>query len=91
MRLNDWDGRYSKDTKDWAKSVTLPQVRDKRLFLPTAHPAVVNGYIRLMRKELGRSDKKPSILNALKQGADKIKQNDPHKEMQQKNKKGIEV
>jgi len=85
VRLSDWDGRYSKDTKDWAKGLEMPQVRDNKAFFSAAHPAVLDGYIRLMRKEAGARDKKPSILDALKQGADKVKQNDPpQKEIQQK-------
>ena len=83
--LSEWDGRYSKDTKGWAKSLEMPQVRDKKAFFSAAHPAVVDGYIRLMRKEAGARDKKPSILDALKQGADRVKQdNPPQKETQQK-------
>ena len=91
VRLADWDGRYGKDTKDWAKGVEMPEVRDNRAFFTSAHPAVVDGYIRLARKEIDNPEKKPSILEALKQGADKIKQSEPpHKEPPNK-KKGLEV
>jgi len=92
VRLQDWDGRYSKDTRDWANRVEIPQVRDKRDFFSNAHPAVLDGYIRLVRKEIDARDKKPSILDALKQGSDKIRQdNTLQKELPQKNKKGQEV
>jgi len=89
VRLQDWDGRYSKDTRDWANRIEIPQVRDKRDFFVNAHPAVLDGYIRLARKEIESRTKKPSILEALKQGADKIKQNNaPQKSL---NKNGQEV
>ena len=92
VRIADWDGRYGKDTRDWANGVAMPEVRDNRAFYSSAHPAVVDGYVRLARKEIDNPEKKPSILDALKTGADKIKQNTepPQKEIPNK-KKGLEV
>jgi len=79
VRLAEWDGRYSKDNKDWAKGVAMPEVRDNRAFFSSAHPAVVDGYIRLARKEMDNPERKPSILDALKQGAEKSKQHNNDK------------
>jgi uncharacterized protein YqiB (DUF1249 family) len=91
IRLADWDGRYSKDTKDWANGVTMPEVRDNRAFFSSAHPAVLDGYIRLARKEMDDPEKKPSILAALKQGADKARQAEPPQKEPPNKKKGLEV
>ena len=91
VRLAEWDGRYSKDNKDWAKGVAMPEVRDNRAFFSSAHPAVVDGYIRLARKEMDNPEKKPSILDALKQGADKAKQAEPPQKEIPNKKKGLEV
>ena len=76
VRLAEWDGRYSNDTKDWAKSVEMPEAHDNRLFFSSAHPAVIDGYIRLARKEMDNRGKKPSILDSLKQGVEKTQQQD---------------
>lgn len=88
VRLQEWDGRYSNETKTWARAADLPKVNDNRDYFSAAHPAVLDGYIRLARKEL---EKKPSVLEALKQGADKARQNPPPQKEQQKNKNGREV
>jgi hypothetical protein len=91
VRLSEWDGRYSQSTKDWAKGVELPEVRDNRDYHSSAHPALLDGYIRLARKEMDSNERKPSIIDALKQGVDKIKRNEqPHKEGLNKH-KGFEV
>ena len=91
VRLAEWDGRYSKDTKDWAKAVEMPEVRDNRSFFSSAHPAVLDGYINMVRKEMDDPAKKPSILDALKQGADKIRRNEPPQKEIPDKKKGLEV
>lgn len=88
VRLQEWDGRYSDETKAWAKDMDIPKIRDNRDYFSGAHPAVLDGYIRLARKEM---EKKPSVLEALKQGAEKVRQNPPQKEQPQKNKNGLEV
>jgi hypothetical protein len=82
------DGRISTRNKEWAKNMLLPLVSDNRVYYSSAHPIVVDGYIRLARKEV---EKKPSILEALKQGADKSRQQPGLDKEQRKNKKGIEV
>ena len=71
VRLQEWDGRYSAETKAWAKNTEIPQVRDNRDYFSASHPAVLDGYIRLARKE---TEKKPSILEAIKQGAEKSRE-----------------
>ena len=91
VRLSNWDGQYSKDTQGWAKGVELPEARDKGASFSFAHPAVVDGYIRLARKEMGNKEKKPSILDALKQGADRIRQEGPPQKETPTKKKALEA
>jgi hypothetical protein len=91
VRLQEWDGRYSENTKKWAKGVEMPETGDNRSFYSSAHPAVLDGYIRLARKEIDRRNEKPSILDALKQGADKARQSVPPQKEQTNKNKGLEV
>ncbi len=81
----DWDGRFSRDTKEWAK--TVPTVKDMDAFgndrsteyVVESHPAVLNGFIKLARKEIdqvrGEPEKsadraRPSALEQLKSSKD---------------------
>ncbi|MSS13813.1 DUF3849 domain-containing protein [Porcincola intestinalis] len=49
-----WDGRYSRSNKEWAASVmTGVTDEDRRTdFLVTSHPAVLDGFVDMFRKEL---------------------------------------
>ena len=86
VMLSDWDGRLSQDTKNWAKSVVLPHESCLRFCECTAHKAVLEGYIRLARKELER---KPSIMESLK-STDNSRQQSEHTPTAKKS-KGIEL
>jgi len=74
----DYDGRFSHDNKQWAKTIPLPeQPRASRSeFICEAHPAILDGFINTARKEL--REKKPSVLEPLKAQAKQphIKKND---------------
>ena len=51
VQENDWDGRYSPETKEWAKSVTVTEKSDHRSqFAIGTHPAVLDGFINRVRK-----------------------------------------
>lgn len=51
VQENDWDGRYSSGTKDWAKGVTVTEKSDHRSqFVVGSHPAVLDGFINRVRK-----------------------------------------
>ena len=48
---NDWEGRFSPETKEWAKTVTVTEGKEYRnQFEVTSHPAVLDGFINRVRK-----------------------------------------
>lgn len=50
----DWDGRYSRDNKEWAKGFFIQNnpARDNTLeFIANSHPAVLDGFINQARKQ----------------------------------------
>lgn len=56
IQWKDWDGRFSNRNKAWAASYSIPadvvMGRDRRLeFVVQSHPAVLDGFIDLARKE----------------------------------------
>lgn len=51
VQENDWDGRYSPETKSWAKGVTVTEKSEHRSqFVIGTHPAVLDGFINRVRK-----------------------------------------
>ncbi len=73
-----YDGRYSSSNQAWAKNLNIPA--DLPSFHLNTHPAIIDGLISRFREaDAERSQKwkpaeKPSILAALKEGAEKAKQ-----------------
>lgn len=52
VMMEDWDMRYSRKNKEWAKSFPNPFPETVRAgFLVTSHPAVTNGFIDLVLEE----------------------------------------
>ena len=52
VQLQDWDGRYSRRNKEWAK--TIPNYNSdtvRRGYALNSHPAVLDGFIDLVREE----------------------------------------
>ena len=59
VQLQDWDGRYSHRNKEWAK--TIPNYNSdtvRRGYALNSHPAVLDGFIDLVREEQQRSHTK---------------------------------
>ena len=51
VQLNETDGRYSPQNKEWAKAVVINnEEKDRRLFNVESHPAIVDGVITAFRK-----------------------------------------
>ena len=51
VQLNETDGRYSPQNKEWAKAVVINNgEKDRRLFNVESHPAIVDGVITAFRK-----------------------------------------
>ena len=55
LQRKDYDGRFSRDNKDWAKTFPIPEDmvfdRDRRNdFVVDSHPAVLDGFINQTRR-----------------------------------------
>ncbi len=75
VRYKNWDGRFSRNNKSWAKS--LPSVKDPDVtgvdrsweYVVESHPAVLDGFINLARKEIEEirnAKERPSALERLR-------------------------
>ena len=68
VQLQDWDGRYSRSNKNWARMIPNHNSDTVRLgYALECHPAVLNGFIDLVREEQQRSRSRPSVRESLKQ------------------------
>ncbi|MDL2233180.1 DUF3849 domain-containing protein [Ruminococcaceae bacterium OttesenSCG-928-L11] len=75
----DWDGRYSRQNKEWAKGFEIPQSM-KDIYSNT-HPCLLDGFLDKVRE-------KPSVLETLKANAEKSRS---QSEPKQDNKKSKEM
>ena len=79
VQLRDWDGRYSRRNKEWAKTIPNDNPETVRCgYVLNSHPAVLDGFIDLVREEQQRSrtqgeKTQPSRLSV----RDKLKQELP--------------
>lgn len=69
VREKDYDGRFSRENKAWAKSQPLPPDPERRgrycsYVVDKAHPLLTNALITHARRELERQ-KKPSVMEKL--------------------------
>lgn len=56
VQLQDWDGRYSRRNKEWAKTIPNENPETVRCgYVLNSHPAVLDGFIDLVREEQQRS------------------------------------
>lgn len=56
VQLQDWDGRYSRRNKEWAKTIPNDNPETVRCgYALNSHPAVLDGFIDLVREEQQRS------------------------------------
>ena len=76
IQLQDWDGRYSRRNKEWAKTIPNDNPETVRCgYALNSHPAVLDGFIDLVRVEQQRSrtqgekiqPSRPSVRDKLKQ------------------------
>lgn len=73
----DWDGRYSRQNKEWAKGFEIPQSM-KDIYSNT-HPILLDGFLDRVRE-------KPSVLETLKANAEKSRQQSEPKQDSKKSK-----
>lgn len=50
LQQKDFDGRFSRDNKEWAKTIFIPDDRNRAGFVIESHPAVLDGFIDLVRQ-----------------------------------------
>lgn len=79
IQQKDWDNRFSRDNKAWAQTFSMEEPADRRYeCVVESHPAVLDGFIRLCRKELekGPAERTPSVRESL-QAAQKEAKSQP--------------
>ena len=83
VQVKAWDGRFSSSNKDWAFNVrtpnpTTPTGWDRRNdYAVNTHPAILDGFIHLFRKEIQEREK-TSLRDQLKQPVANIRKTAPH-------------
>lgn len=90
VQQKSWDGRFSRENKQWAASVDIPQddsdgLDHRARYTANSHPAVLDGFISLARQEAFRQREQPekeSIRNQLKKFSEKAPK--PHRQSRQK-------
>ena len=72
IRQKDWDGRFSADNKQWAKSVPVSENpdawgTDRNCYLAVnSHSGLVDLFTKLAREAARAHERKPSVLGRLK-------------------------
>jgi len=57
IQQKEWDGRFSPANKEWAKQVFIPpDDNHNSLFVVNSHPAVLDGFANLYRREYQSMD-----------------------------------
>ena len=61
----DYDGRFSRDNRQWASGVLLPELskEHRAAFVCGAHPALLDGFVNTVRKQ--QQEKRPSVTAKL--------------------------
>ena len=78
VQQKSWDGRFSRENKAWAAAFSIePDVvmgMDRRVqFIVNSHPAVLNGFIDLVRKAVLEQDRVSIRSHLQKQPAQIVK------------------
>ena len=50
VKQKDYDGRFSRHNKEWAKTIFIPDDRNRVGFVVESHPAVLDGFINSVRQ-----------------------------------------
>lgn len=72
IRQKDWDGRFSADNKQWAKSVPIAENpdawgTDRNCYLAVnSHSGLVDLFTKLAREDARAHERRPSVLGRLK-------------------------
>ncbi len=82
VQSKEWDGRFSRDNKAWAKSVVVADVeRSYEYTVNQAHPILVDALVTRARKEFSKEqpEKKTSVREKLKTSTQPTKGSKPKK------------
>ena len=86
VKDKDWDGRFSRENKAWAKTVHMPEGSEdgnrRSHWVVDSHPGLVNLFVDQVRDlARERENEKPSVIQQLKQepAASKTKASPPKK------------
>ena len=72
IRQKDWDGRFSADNKQWAKTVPVSENpdawgTDRNCYLAVnSHSGLVDLFTKLAREDARAHERRPSVLGRLK-------------------------
>ena len=69
LQIKEYDGRFSRDNKAWAATIdtsfsTSLAYDHRPSFCVESHPAVLDGFVSIFRKEMCR-ERKPSVIEKL--------------------------
>ncbi len=56
LQHNDYDGRFSKSNKEWAKNFDIP-LEDSRSYISETHPVLLNGFIDQVHRLVAELEK----------------------------------
>ena len=90
VQQKDWDLRFSRDNKTWAKGISVCPKGCTRFTVDRSHPGLTDLFVSAARKELreiGKSEKiaeKPSIREQLKTIAKELEPKKPKEKAQDK-------
>ena len=91
IQQKDWDGRFSRDNKAWAKEISVCPENCTRFMVDRSHPGLTDMFVSAARKELREAEKtaeKPSIREQLKTIAKEL---EPKKQPAKKKEQGVEL
>lgn len=89
IRQKDWDGRFSNDNKQWAKTVSVTENpdawgTDRNCYLAVnSHSGLVDLFTKLTREEAKVHVRKPSVLEKLQKPLPEPKQKSAKSKVQE--------
>ena len=91
VQQKDWDGRFSRDNKAWAKEISVCPENRAAFSVGRPHPGLTDLFVSAARKELREAEKiaeKPSIREQLKTISKEL---EPKKQPAKKKEQGVEL
>ena len=73
LQVLEYDGRFSCDNKEWAKSIPIPEDKDSsgfnrnRYLAVNSHPAVLDGFVDQVREAIAATREQPEQKLSIKE------------------------